>query len=289
MRRSRIPTLRLLIALLSSAPTGCTRPAPLADRAPPSEAEVAQVIKRTGAVFTNAIYYKPIDSEPDAVRRMAPLLVQGVPDGSSLRRPPRIAPAATPNSQPILKLDHSTATVVAGRHSQLAWTWQFSSSERVHCGHGRPIAQAVRMSLDSTGSPVIWEVFDCRERYVVVFVAKSLESAALRAYGAALPGRRFAVERSAEEQPNVIVAGVLEDGPEPMGPFVYLDETCRITTILCRCMPARFENAVETIIYRIETSVGSGSPPGRTEQQSRHREWQEPDWLERALRLPPHF
>jgi len=278
-----------MVALLGSVPAGCMKTETVADRTAPSDDEIAQVIKRTGAVFTDAIYYKPDDATPEAIRRMAPLIVQGMPDGSSLSGQPRIAPASTPNSKPVIWLNPSTAIVGAGSYSQLAWSWQFAASIRLQCAHGQPLAQAVRMTLDSHGSPVIWEVVDCRERSVVIFVAKSLESAALRTYGAVLPGRRYAVERSAEEQPNVIVAGVLEDGPEPMGPFVYLDETCRITTILCRCMPARFENAVETIIYRIEALEDSGSEPSRTEKPSWHRDWRAPNWIEKALRLPPHF
>ncbi len=278
-----------MIALLGNASAGCMKTETRADRAAPSDDEVAQVIKRTGAVFTDVFYYKPDDETPDAIRRMAPLIVQGVPSGTSRSRPPRIAPATTPNSKPVILSSSSTAIVAAGSHFQLAWSWRFAASVGLQCAHGQPLAQAVRMTLDSHGSPVIWEVLDCREGYVVVFVAKSLESAALQTYGAVLPGRRYAVERSVEEQPNVIVAGALEDGPEPMGPFVYLDDTCRINTILCRCMPARFENAIETITYRIETLDGSGSEPGRTEKPSWHGEWQAPNWIEQALRLPPHF
>lgn len=289
MRHSNECNLSLIIASVSGLLVGCARPESAPKNAAPSADEISRTVQRTDASFSDAIYYKPVDETPEAMRRMAPLLVQGVAAGSTLSGVPRIAPISSQSTAPAIRLSHSTAVVAASKLSQWVWSWEFPSSERLHCERGQPIAQTVRMTLDSHGSPVIWEVFDCRERIVLVFVARSLEAAAARTYGAALPGRKYAVERSLEEQPSVIVAAVLEDGPEPMGPFIYLDENCRTTTVLCRCMPARFENAIETLGYRVEMENRTASPRSRHEGPPLQRDWMAPDWLEKALRLPPQF
>src|SRR5262249_26008854 len=141
--------------------------------------------------------------------------------------------------QPSIYTERSTVTLPAGAFQQLSDFWCL--------GHPRlpdeplmPLWQGIRMTLDSRGYPVIWEVIDSRERIAAIFVSKSLDAKSAAAYGAPLPGRHFAIERSVNEQPDVVVARLLDDGPEPMGPFVYLSrEGLEITTLSCRCMPSQ--------------------------------------------------
>lgn len=99
----------------------------------------------------------------------------------------------------------------------------------------------VRITVGSDGFGVVWEVLDARAPEVVLYVSRSAESLAERQFGVALPGRRFAIERSVTEAPEVVVVRALEDGPAPMGPYVYVDDADRIISVLCRCSPAQVE------------------------------------------------
>jgi hypothetical protein len=84
------------------------------------------------------------------------------------------------------------------------------------------------------------------------FVSQSLEAAARAEFGKPLPGRRYAVEPSLKEGSNKVVARVIDDGPLPMGPIVYLNaETKCIGTIICRCMPAQAKELLATRTYEL--------------------------------------
>lgn len=160
--------------------------------------------------------------------------------------------------------------------------------------------QGMRMTLGLDGYPIVWEVLANDTDMNVLFVSRSLERASGEAFGAVLPGRRFAVERSVDEQPNVVVARVLEDGPVPMGPFVYLQARTRaVTTLLCRCMASQMSNIVVNEYYDlVELAALEGLDLRRTEppisvstdgMKLSASERADPSWLDRALRLPERF
>ena len=76
----------------------------------------------------------------------------------------------------------------------------------------------------------------------------------MKEYPAPLPGRRFWVERAVADTPGVVVARILEDGPTPMGPIVYLKSVSRdVSTVICRCMNAQASEVVGTSTYRLAT------------------------------------
>ena len=77
--------------------------------------------------------------------------------------------------------------------------------------------QGIRITLNSAGQPAIWEVLADGSGAELIFVSQSLEAAALAEFGKPLPGRRYAIERSVEEAPSVVVARVIDDGPMAHG------------------------------------------------------------------------
>jgi hypothetical protein len=110
--------------------------------------------------------------------------------------------------------------------------------------------QGVRLTLNSVGRPAIWEVLEDSSGAGLVFVSQSLEAAAAARFGKALPGRRFAIERSTQAAPKVVVARVIDDGPVGMGPIVYLSAGTRtVSTLICRCMPAQVKTLRTTAAY----------------------------------------
>lgn len=136
-------------------------------------------------------------------------------------------------------------------HRQLSYVW-FYFLESSGAPAGGPAVQGFRQTLDRSGYPAVTEILWSPDGLRLIYVSRSLENAAVREFGGALPGRRYAVERALEDQPGVVVAGVIEDGPEPMGPLVYLRAgTGEVGALACRCMPSRVEEILEIREYQL--------------------------------------
>ncbi len=161
-------------------------------------------------------------------------------------------------------------------------------------GPGLPL-QGIRITLNSAGQPVIWEVLAESTGAKLFFVSQKLEAAAMAQFGKPWPGRRYSIERGLEAAPNVIVARVLDDSPVPAGPIVYLDSGTRaVGTLTCRCMPAQARSLLTTTRYDLQpfSSVSRNSilTQARSALQERTGFWPgdvtggKP--LEACLRLP---
>ena len=102
--------------------------------------------------------------------------------------------------------------------------------------------QGFRMTLDDNGFALFWEVLS-PDPQRVIFAAQSVEDAAAIEFGEPAPDRQFSVERPVDESPSAVVPRILADGPQPMGPFVYIEGRHHdVTTLLCRCMPSQVED-----------------------------------------------
>ena len=125
--------------------------------------------------------------------------------------------------------------------------------------------QGIRITLNSAGQPVIWEVLADSSGAELFFVSQNLEAAAMAEFGKPLPGRRYAIERSVEAAPDVVVARVIDDGPVAMGPIVYLSAGTRaVSTLICRCMPAQARKLLATSTYDL------AAIPGRFDELAHH-------------------
>jgi hypothetical protein len=152
--------------------------------------------------------------------------------------------------------------------------------------------------LNSAGQPVVWEVLTDSSGTEVFFVAQSLETAARAEFGPPLPGRRYAIETSTNSAPNAVVARVIDDGPMPMGPMVYLQAGTRdVSTVICRCMAAQAKKLAGASTYELEPLLlsSAASLPSRAREQSHVRTsfWlgalSSDHRLENCLRLPARF
>jgi hypothetical protein len=102
--------------------------------------------------------------------------------------------------------------------------------------------RGVVITVDLEGWPVLTEVLATTSSRVF-FVTERLERAAEQEFGAALRHRKFAIERSSRSVPGIVVARVIQDGPMPMGPMLYVTRNQQtVTTVLCRCMPAQLKS-----------------------------------------------
>jgi hypothetical protein len=148
------------------------------------------------------------------------------------------------------------------------------------------------MTLSSAGAPVIWETVGGSGHRQRIYVAKSLETAALAAFGPPLPGRSLSIEQSQAAAPSTIIVRVLEDGPVPMGPMVYISgRPPEVASVICRCMPAQ----AREIRGLGEFEIALAEPLVREWQAQRGQAMKAELWpatlnsLEQVLRLPQEF
>lgn len=242
--RQLYPVFAALLSILWVA--GCSTPP-----APASRAESAEEIySRASTWFTNVVFFKPnATNEADIACAMAPLILESVTGWD-----PR------PEGEPTIVYVRADAVEFETRpHARLTYYWDYSAGSH---SVGREV-QGVRITLDSSGRPVIWEVLADGTSRRIVFVAESLERKAAAAFGGPLPGRRYAVEADTRSAPDVVVARVIDDGPVPMGPILYVEgSTHEVRTLICRCMPAQATSVVDTRVYRLVHTEGLPGQPG---------------------------
>jgi len=133
-------------------------------------------------------------------------------------------------------------------HPQVTYIWQ-------HPAAGSSPANArlgLRITLGSDGFPVVWEVLDSRQQSTILYVSRSAENLATAEFGAPLPDRHLSVEQSLEVARDVIVVRAIEDGPIPMGPYIYADSSNQITGVLCRCSPTQVDEFLLEKQYQME-------------------------------------
>ena len=210
----------------------------------PSLADRAAVYPRAERSFAAALLLKPQTTLPEdlAPVRLAPLLLLEVGEATGSR--------GLGAALPIVWFREGWALLDGRVHVQVDYRW------RVDLGAGGALGdeprQGIRLTLNTAGEPVLWEVLRDSSRVRVFFAARSLEVEALREFGPALPGRRYALERAVSESPEVVVARVIEDGPVAMGPIVHVSAaTGDITSVICRCMAPKVEVLVGQRDYEL--------------------------------------
>lgn len=292
-----------------------------------STVDVAAVAyRRVNERFANGLFFKPASPLPTGrAGTLAPILVQELEAGA-LAPPARLRPATwtvDAAGRPVLDasrstiyFDSSTAVLDGVPFDQVSYLWWYAPADDARNPVGASPATAwrgVRLTLDDQGFMLIGELLHPQAGVAEIYIARSVEEAAMRAFDGPLPGRRHAIEADPAAVPDVVVARVIEDGPVPMGPMIYQSRPDRtITTLLCRCMPAQIDNLVDGIEYELRptndlrplterVAGGAASQPASAEpfpSSSRpsigvaslrlaNPGMHDPTWLERALRLPP--
>jgi hypothetical protein len=228
------------------------------------------VYERANLQLTNAVLFKPAESGPTNTLafKLAPLLLQEVADTNQVA------------VSPIVYFQEHKALLGDVVRDLVTFVWRVS--DPISRGGDPPPLQGIRITLNASNAPVVWEVLRDDSGGELIFVAKSLETAALESFGQPLGGRRFAIEPSLEAAPNAIVARVIEDGPVPMGPIVHLNAGSEnVSTLICRCMPTQSKNLLATQTYQLRPLAQSTLRPGfdRRGEDAGAR-------IARSLRLP---
>jgi hypothetical protein len=202
-----------------------------------------EIYERAFRPFAVAVLARPAPGSIEGPAfDLAPLLLQEIEPGSA-------PDAAKPG---VVQFSESTVDVGAQELDRLTYLWRYSTE-------GRGV-QGIRATLGSDGFPLWYEVLADSSAGRLIFVSSTLEEAAASQFGPPLEGRSHAIERSVTEAPDVVVAGVLEPGPMPLGPFAYLTrEDHDVSTLICRCMPSQVEQIVDGREYRLERLPRSDS------------------------------
>jgi hypothetical protein len=159
--------------------------------------------------------------------------------------------------------------IAGGFYDQVTYVWRYAV-KRIAGGSATHLNRGLRVTLGADGFPIVFEVLGKIDGADLVFVSESFEERAGDRYGDVHPQRRFAVERSVEQTPDVVVGRVVADGPIPMGPYVYMSGRLissennsstsptdhLVTNIHCRCSPSQFDEIVETYEYDLVSMDG---------------------------------
>jgi len=218
------------------------------------------VYARAQVTFDRAIMYKPAEPSSGLVEPVdSPLIVQEVIDAGASAAPLSGIGIVYAGPDGAWHVDAASPAVYVARGSDFiggeirpqtvfAWCHEAALSSKT----STVVCRGLRVTYDAEGFPIVWEVLDPSLRADIVFVSNALEQAAEARYGEVLEGRRHRVERAMTDDTGAIVPRVLDDGPMPMGPYVYLDaERGEVATVLCRCMASQVEQFVATTTYQV--------------------------------------
>ncbi|HID24291.1 MAG TPA: hypothetical protein EYP14_18075 [Planctomycetaceae bacterium] len=212
------------------------------------------VLQRVRRHFDLVDFYKPRRGDPiDFSYYLSPLICQEVLAGSaaphgSFGSVVREAPHQfrVDSQQPTVYAERRSVVVDGCHHDQLIFVWCYDVSTA-----GELTAQGVRMTLDRKGFPAVLEVLTDSSGLRLIFVSLRLEKAAAAQYGPPPSGCRYSVERSRPGSSKLLVARVIDDGPAPMGPYVYLDAAAHdVVNLRCRCATLQARRFRRSIPYR---------------------------------------
>jgi len=263
----------------------------LSDKNAPSsgsmDQKIAGIHARQDRVYPAAFLFKPEQThETSLCYELAPLILQeldpqsaGSPSGQFTN-----AQIVLARRKPEVFCGASSVRLGGKVHIQITYVWLYDSAERTSTIESRD-AHGIRITLDSDGRPVIWEVLSDSSRVHLIYVAESLEGKAHEVYGPPLDGRRFSIEARGDEDDPFTVARLISDGPVPMGPILYIPpHTLDITTLICRCMPSQVGEIVGSDYYQLRSldalPDSSYLPALRQDPAAQ---------LKRCLRLPTSF
>ncbi len=255
----------ILILLPCAAAVGCVeRPAETVERREAHLSEVRSrhqfIRRRTSSKFGQAAFLSPSpDSDAGVPLSMAPLFVQEFPiDATGSRQPPVLFGSVSVDRSGTAVIDTDCQTVylmlskvsIGGvRVEQQTYLWFYPprwKGQALRC-------RGLRMTIGSRDYPIIWEILSNEMLLREVYVSKPLEQASREQYGPPLPGRSFSIEAAFEEHPDVVVPRIVGDGPQPMGPFVYLDAAqLAVSTLICRCEPSQVAEFPMSSHYQLQ-------------------------------------
>jgi len=219
----------MMLATLSVLLFGCAHTPRL------SMATRDAIYERASLHFEQTVLLKPDDSERPEFQ-LAPLIVQQVLSTNNV--------LAVPN---VLYFWRTFARLGSQPMEQFNYVWFYAKA-----GDQHKTPQGVRITFGEGGRPILWEILRDDSCARILFVSQTLEATAMTNFPAPLPGRRFWIERAVSEDPDTVVARIIDDSATVMGPTLYLEAgSHEVGTLICRCMDAQATEVAATGNYRL--------------------------------------
>lgn len=265
-RRSRVAHCgQAAVGVFVSFVGACAAAAPVSTASPKQsdhavDARTAEYFRaKTATVVERAILCKPRPSEDGTFDvTQAPLFVVDVPVANA--RPeiwqhpthlPILAGQELWDDLSDVYVDRTDVKIAGRSYVQVVYAWTCIRFPNPGVKNVEGRICGIRATLAPDGRPLVWETLMDPE-YDVLYVSQTVENAARAKFGEPLPGHTFAAERSHQEAPATVIARVLDDGPIPLGPYVYFPSRAGgITTLLCRCSPSQMNDVIETVEYQL--------------------------------------
>lgn len=250
----------LILSFLCSSVIACAEEPVEREKAPPPPIAL-EIMERAKREFQKARFYKPVKGDSSNIEcKLAPLIVEEFDLVRSLEINTLVNPRIIDETSPLRPdtVYFYTGTISDGNKKldEVAFVWWYEKPAGCIPWplSASLLTRGVRIVLDDDGMPILWEALTDPSGPRIVFVSQAVELAAKQQVGEPLPGRSFSIERSHDDVSAIIVAGILDDGPVQMGPYVYVDASPQraISTIHCRCSPSRFNEVVETFEYTLQ-------------------------------------
>jgi hypothetical protein len=262
---------------------------------PPEPSQRDAIYVRATNEFALASLHKPDPKfESELAFQFAPLIFQEVAhEERELEDSARLKDHLQSSRRLTVYFYQDTLRILGREHIRYSYVW-VSTNASLSNGTGVPRLLGIRVTAGSDGRPVLWEILNRLGRAEVIFAAQSLEHAAAAEHGSVLPGRRYALERSSGEAPDAFVAKILEDGPVPMGPMVYVSmDPLLISAVACRCMPTQARSLTSTVTYDLKPLQDTNSLVSKLRSQIDAAFWpgdtETNDRVLKLLRLPRQF
>jgi hypothetical protein len=263
---------RVVLLFLAASLSACSR-----SESPLPATTCTDLQNRVTNSFPRVVMFKSAASGADqpAPAQLAPILIQQLPEAAE----PNAALAELTTALGMPAVSAYSNVITLGGKSVPQFTYWWTYAQATPDGPPGSSQQGIRITLNSAGAPVIWEVLDDSTGADVIYVAQSVEVLARAEFSSPQPDRKFSVEQSLAAAPRTVVANVIDDGPALMGPIVYLEAAARnVSAVICRCMPAQFEQLLGQRDYLLQLKA---APPAATNFPATA--------LESRLRLPKTF
>lgn len=247
--------------------------------------------QRATNVFAFATLLKPAgEFSADPAFLLAPLILHEA--AGSNAGPAAIDPGSFNTPGSTLYTEMGTVAVGGRELPQYSYVWFYGVAPGKKPG-GNVRAQGVRITLDKSGQPAIWEVLRDSSGLRLLYVSAALEARAKSQFGDPLPGRSFSIERAEAEAPRAVVVRLLEDAGVVMGPIIYVTNTKErdVSAVICRCMPSQAGQLLDTGTYALLPDLLAREvlPPAQWPSFSVKQPSATRDTLADLLRLPDDF
>jgi len=216
-------------------------------------------------MFEQAIFFRPEEgSAGGIVEQMAPLIIvesnekeisAALSDGLGVGTPGCVSDAEeTPI--PVVLFKKQSVKIRGESYEQLRYVW--------HSCVPKPTFFEFWVIIGKNGWPIVYSASPRPFHKGHFYVSTSLEVAAEREFDSPLPYCRFAIERPSGDLLNRRVDRIIDDGPMPLGPYVYIGKSTQfemklagappqeVVALTCRCEKSLAKSFLAEPRYKLE-------------------------------------